>query len=43
MSTSTTKCVKCKTDILLENAMLLHWCTKEVASEVQPLLCNNCT
>ena len=26
------KCAKCKSYILLENAMLLHWCTKEVAS-----------
>jgi hypothetical protein len=24
-----TKCVSCKTDILLENAMLLHWCDSE--------------
>jgi hypothetical protein len=46
------KCVKCKSDILLENAMLLHWCERkdtsaeaEVVSEaeVQPLLCKNCT
>ena len=26
METTTTKCISCKTDILLENAMLLHWC-----------------
>lgn len=49
------KCVSCKTDILLENVMLLHWCTKEVALKAavisesavisleQPLLCKNCT
>ena len=50
MSTSTTKCAKCKLDILLENAMLLHWCTKEtvvstneIVAEAKPLLCNNCT
>ena len=49
METTTTKCISCKTDILLENAMLLHWCTKEtVVSETdvileQPLLCKNCT
>ena len=34
MLTSTKKCASCKTDILLDNAMLLHWCTKEtVVSE----------
>jgi hypothetical protein len=27
MLTSTKKCVSCKTDLLLEDAMLLHWCT----------------
>ena len=50
MSTSTTKCAKCKLDILLENAMLLHWCSEaEAAVEEavvnldQPLLCKNCT
>ena len=32
MSTTTTKCASCKIDILLEDAMLLHWCTKEVIS-----------
>jgi hypothetical protein len=51
METTTTKCAKCKSDILLENAMLLHWCdtrsseaTKEtVVNLEQPLLCKNCT
>jgi hypothetical protein len=49
METTTTKCAKCKSDILLEDAMLLHWCeikdTSEAAveAEVQPLLCKNCT
>ena len=55
METTTTKCVSCKTDILLENAMLLHWCERKDTSEteaganeilatvVQPLLCKNCT
>jgi hypothetical protein len=40
-----TKCVKCKSDILLDDAMLLHWCEiKDVSeAEEQPLLCNNCT
>ena len=44
------KCAKCKSDILLENAVLLHWCTKEtvisaneIVAEVKPLLCKNCT
>ena len=49
------KCVSCKTDILLEDAMLLHWCEikdavassseaeETVASLYQPLLCKNCT
>jgi len=48
-------CVSCKTDILLEDAMLLHWCeindTVASSSEAdenavglyQPLLCKNCT
>ncbi len=48
-------CVSCKTDILLEDAMLLHWCVikdtvassseaeETVASSYQPLLCKNCT
>lgn len=47
----TTKCAKCNSDILLEDAMLLHWCEIKVAnsSEVavanleKPLLCKNCT
>ena len=51
MSTSTKKCVSCKTEILLEDAMLLHWCEKKDVSEAavtseaekQPLLCKNCT
>ena len=46
MSISTTKCVKCKTEILLENAMLAHWCEASeaaVLSEAPPLLCKNCT
>ena len=49
METTTTKCAKCKSDILLENAMLLHWCDKKDTSETtvvnleQPLLCKNCT
>ena len=51
MLTSTKKCVSCKTDLLLEDAMLLHWCTvvtsaneiAAVASLEQPLLCKNCT
>jgi hypothetical protein len=33
MSTSTKKCVSCKTDILLENAVLLHWCDSEENAE----------
>jgi hypothetical protein len=32
MLTSTKKCVSCKTDIILENAMLLHWCEIKDAS-----------
>ena len=48
-------CVSCKNDILLEDAMLLHWCeindTVASSSEAdenavglyQPLLCKNCT
>ena len=50
METTTTKCVSCKSDILLEDAMLLHWCniediceTEEDKKEAQPLLCKNCT
>jgi hypothetical protein len=52
MLTSAKKCVSCKTDILLENAMLLHWCeikeaevesANEIVAEDQPLLCKNCT
>ena len=46
METTTTKCENCKSDILLEDAMLLHWCeikdTSEAAVE-HPLLCKNCT
>lgn len=48
-----TKCVKCKSDILLDDVMLLHWCEIKYVSESavassseaeeQPLLCNNCT
>ena len=56
--TTVSKCVKCeccKTDILLENAMLLHWCDREVVQDCVftlellkeekelPLLCKNCT
>jgi len=46
-------CKSCKTDDIIENVMLLHWCDKEVANEMvaevisaaeeQPLLCKNCT
>ena len=44
MSISTTKCVSCKTDILLENAMLAHWCEASSSeAAVPPLLCKNCT
>ena len=45
-------CKSCKTVILLENAMLLHWCDIEVdvkdtvaslEEKEPPLLCKNCT
>jgi hypothetical protein len=46
-------CNSCKTVILLENAMLLHWCHRKVdvdsvftlalPSKEPPLLCKNCT
>jgi hypothetical protein len=47
-------CKSCKTDNLLENVMLLHWCSEAEAEAVveveeavvnldQPLLCKNCT
>ena len=51
----TRKCESCKTDILLEDVMLLHWCDQEAvtseavtsANEIvaaeQALLCINCT
>ena len=32
MLTSTKNCVSCKTELLLENAMLLHWCERKDAS-----------
>ena len=54
VETKCVKCVSCKTEILLENVMLLHWCDKENASKTEdkassseaeepPLLCKNCT
>jgi len=50
MSTTEAKktftCKSCKTDNILENAMLLHWCDQDNTSalaESRPLLCKNCT
>ena len=35
VETKCVKCVSCKTEILLENIMLLHWCYKEDASKTE--------
>ena len=46
--TKTFTCKSCKTNDVIENAMLLHWCDKEVASAneieaaVAPLLYRYC-